>query len=80
MDKEYKRRFWIHDYFLRIYNNIQSDYSYRITSVYRREVVSIVTRVAVATKIAVAKSCAAIMGPFTTLMHWKNCVGTQYIK
>jgi hypothetical protein len=47
LDKECKWGFWIYEYFLRIHNSIQSDY---ITSVYRRETVSVVIRGAAPTK------------------------------
>jgi hypothetical protein len=73
-------QFWVYDYFLRTYSNIHSDYSYRNTSVYRSKIVSIVIRVAVATKLAVAKSCATVVGPFSTLLQRKYLVGAQFFK
>jgi hypothetical protein len=48
---------------LKIYNNIQIEYSYSITSIYRCEIINVI-RFAVATIIAVAESGGPVVGPF----------------
>jgi hypothetical protein len=47
-----------------MYNNIQSDYSYRITPIYRRAIVNIVIRVQLASNIEVAESSATVVCQF----------------
>jgi hypothetical protein len=70
MDKKYINSFRICDYFLSIYKSIQSDYSFRITSIYRCVIANIVINGAFATNIAAAKSGATVMNPFATLTCW----------
>jgi hypothetical protein len=58
---------------------IQSDYSCRITPIYRHEIINIVIRVAVATNTEVAESGATVVGPFITRSTPKRlCKGSKH--
>jgi hypothetical protein len=66
--------------FINIYNAIQSDCIYSITSICRRETVSIGIRVADTTNIEVAEPNATVLGSFIILMHRDHFVGSMDIE
>jgi hypothetical protein len=57
------------------YNSIHREYSFRMTSIYPRDIVTVAIAVAVSTYTEVAESCANAVGPKLHAMHWNTFEG-----